>query len=86
MAPVSTPGGSFFLFAGSPQIAVENFVLSPGAKDVVVTEVFTDEMFTGLMGKMQAAGWANLDQVDAIWKDDYKQRTVMKTFLQVRRA
>lgn len=63
-------------------IAVENFVLSPGLKDVVVTEVFTDEMFAGLMSKMQAAGWANLDQVEAIWKDDYKQRTVMKTFLQ----
>jgi len=60
--------------------------MAPSGKDVAVSEIFSDEMFAGLMSKMQAAGWANLDKVEAIWKGDYKQRTVLRTFLQVQIA
>jgi len=59
-------------------INIENFLEKPGDKDVPVSKVFTEEMFTSLEGKMDKVGW---DSVRSYWDGDFKKRKIVSGFM-----
>ena len=59
---------------------VQEFVSNPGDRDVIVEEVFTDQMWEELSKKMKDVGWAGVDEVDKMWKDDFRSRKIMGDF------
>ena len=60
---------------------VSEAMKSPGDRDVPVSEVFTDAMFSDLKGKMETHGWAGVDQVASMWENDYKNRKIISEFI-----
>ena len=60
---------------------IETFIESPGANDIPVKDVFTEDMFTALEGRMNAAGWGN---VRSYWETDYQNRKIISQFMKVR--
>lgn len=60
---------------------VSNFITTPGAADVPVQQVFTQQMFDELVGEMKKAGWTGLDQVEKQWHASYKDRKVVSEFI-----
>jgi len=58
--------------------SIESFIEDPGANDVPVSEVFTEEMFTALEKRMDAVGW---DSVRGYWDDDFKNRKIVSQFM-----
>lgn len=60
---------------------VSTFIRTPGAADVPVHEVFTQEMFDELISEMRKAGWADLDKVQDQWLTNYKDRKVVSEFI-----
>lgn len=57
---------------------IEKFLESPGEKDVPVSAVFTEEMFSELEKRMDGAGW---DNVRSYWDNDYKNRPIVSKFM-----
>ncbi|KAL7552025.1 hypothetical protein ACHAWF_015231 [Thalassiosira exigua] len=57
---------------------IEAFLEHPGAEDVAVSEVFTEDMFARLAKRMDAVGW---DDVRSHWDDDFKKRKIVSGFL-----
>ena len=62
---------------------VQAFVSEPGDRDrdVRVEEVFSDQMWDSLSKKMKDVGWAGVDEVDKMWKDDFRSRKIVGDFL-----
>ena len=62
---------------------VQAFVSEPGDRDrdVRVEEVFSDQMWEELSKKMKDVGWAGVDEVDKMWKDDFRSRKIVGSFL-----
>jgi hypothetical protein len=60
--------------------AIENFLEDPGDKDVAVSNVFTEEMFTQLEKRMDEVGW---DNVRKFWEGDFKNRKIISGFMKV---
>ena len=61
---------------------VSAFIKTPGDKDVPVSTVFSDDMFAELKTEMVAAGWDGVDQVEELWKTDYRKRKIISEFVQ----
>lgn len=59
---------------------IETFLENPGAKDVQVSQVFTEEMFTELEKRMDGVGW---DNVRSYWDSDFKNRKIVSGFMKV---
>jgi len=57
---------------------IEKFLESPGDKDVPVSAVFTEDMFSDLEKRMDGAGW---DSVRSYWDNDYKKRPIVSKFM-----
>ncbi|KAL7531592.1 hypothetical protein ACHAWF_003840 [Thalassiosira exigua] len=57
---------------------IETFLENPGTKDVPVSEVFTEEMFSQLGKRMDAVGW---DNVRSYWDSDFKKRKIISGFM-----
>merc|ERR1719401_2040006 len=57
---------------------IEAFLESPGDKDVPVSAVFTDEMFSSLEKRMGEVGW---DNVRSYWDNDFRKRKIVSEFL-----
>jgi hypothetical protein len=62
--------------------AVQAFIENPGAADVKVSEVFTQEMFDSLAGHMEAVGWSGVAETRAQWEGNYKDRKIISEFMQ----
>lgn len=60
---------------------IEAFLENPGAQDVPVSQVFTEEMFTELEKRMDGVGW---DNVRSYWNNDFKNRKIISDFMKVR--
>jgi hypothetical protein len=60
---------------------IENFLESPGEKDVPVSAVFTEAMFGQLEKRMDGVGW---DNVRSYWDGDFKNRKIISGFMKVR--
>lgn len=60
---------------------VQNFILSPGDKDVSVGEVLTEEMFQELVAKMKAQKWQGVEETEKFWAEDFKQRKIISGFM-----
>lgn len=60
---------------------IENFIESPEDKDVSVSEIFTEDMFSLLIDNMKNVGWENTDKVKEYWNNDYKDRKIISQFL-----
>ena len=58
--------------------SIEDFLESPGDKDVSVSEVFTEEMFSELEKRMDGVGW---DNVRSYWDSDFKNRKIVSGFM-----
>ncbi|CAE8593501.1 unnamed protein product [Polarella glacialis] len=61
--------------------AVEQFITEPGEDDVMVHELFTDQMFQKLLGRMSEAGIEELVAAEDIWERHYRSRRVVSEFL-----
>lgn len=59
---------------------VEQFLEEPGDKDVTVSNVFTENMFTKLDARLQGVGWTS---VKKYWEDDFKNRKIISGFMKV---
>ena len=59
-------------------IDIENFLEKPGANDVPVSKVFTEDMFASLETKMGGVGWAS---VRKYWDGDFKNRKIISEFM-----
>eukprot|EP00956_Cyclotella_meneghiniana_P002623 scaffold3075_cov62-Cyclotella_meneghiniana.AAC.6 len=58
--------------------SIEEFLESPGEKDVTVSNVFTEEMFSQLEKRMDGVGW---DNVRSYWEGDFKERKIISGFM-----
>lgn len=58
--------------------SIEAFLENPGNKDVPVSKVFTEEMFTELEKRMDGVGW---DNVRSYWDTDFKKRKIVSGFM-----
>lgn len=59
---------------------VENFFEAPGDRDIPVFEVFSDARFDELLELMRLEDWEGLDTVKRLWKDDYRERRIIRDF------
>jgi len=59
-------------------INVEKFLDEPGDKDVLVKEVFTEEMFTRLDSRLTGVGWTS---VRSYWESDFQNRNIVSGFM-----
>ena len=61
--------------------AVSSYIDSPGDMDVLVNEVFTDEMFDELADSMMAANITGVSETRIKWKSEYRDRKVISQFI-----
>jgi hypothetical protein len=59
-------------------VKIEHFIENPGDKDVPVSQVFTEEMFSELNQKLTDVGWTS---VQSYWDNDFKNRKIVSQFL-----
>lgn len=59
-------------------VDVESFLENPGDKDVAVSQVFTEDMFTELDNKLVEVGWKS---VKSYWDEDFKKRKIVSEFM-----
>mmetsp|Transcript_10023 Transcript_10023/g.14362 ORF Transcript_10023/g.14362 Transcript_10023/m.14362 type:complete len:114 (+) Transcript_10023:264-605(+) len=57
---------------------VESFLEAPGDRDVPVMDVFNEDMFSKLDGRMQQVGW---ESVRSYWDTDFKDRKIVAGFM-----
>lgn len=57
---------------------IEAFLEKPGSQDVLVSDVFTEEMFGELEKRMDGVGW---DNVRSYWDSDFKKRKIISGFM-----
>jgi len=57
---------------------VESFLESPGERDVSVSDVFPDDMFSKLDNRMLGCGWPS---VRGYWEDDFRNRKIISGFM-----
>jgi len=57
---------------------IEAFLEDPGEKDVKVSSVFTEEMFSELEKRMDGVGW---DNIRSYWDKDFKDRKIISGFM-----
>jgi len=62
-------------------VDVQEFISSPGERDVPVKQVFTPAMWADLKQLMAARGWAGLDEVESLWTSDYSERRIISGFM-----
>jgi len=60
---------------------IESFLEEPGEKDVQVSEVFTNEMFSQLDKRMVDVGW---ESVRSYYESDFMTRKIVSGFMKVR--
>ena len=60
---------------------VEEFLDTPGSRDVEVGAVFTEEMWAQLKRAMRDAGMSGVDKVEAIWRSDLRKRAIVAGIL-----
>ena len=60
---------------------VSDFIEHPGARDVQVEALFTEDMFLELEGAMKAAGWGGVEETRKLWESDFKGRKIISGFL-----
>jgi len=60
---------------------IERFIENPQEKDVPVSKVFTEDMFSKLMECMKNENWEGLDKVEEYWNNEYKNRKIISEFL-----
>ena len=60
---------------------IESFLEEPGDKDVQVSEVFTNEMFSQLDKRMVDVGW---ESVRSYYESDFMTRKIVSGFMKVR--
>jgi len=61
---------------------VESFIDAPGARDVKVSEVFSEAMWGELKGLMASEGWSGLDETEKRWREDFSARSIITGFMQ----
>lgn len=62
-------------------VDVQEFIASPGDRDVQVSEVFTASMWSELKAEMSERGWSGLDEVEARWTNDFSKRKIISGFM-----
>jgi hypothetical protein len=61
--------------------AVQEFIENPGSSDVLVSDVFTQEMFDTLVQQMTNVGWTGIEETKELWESDYKHRNIISGFM-----
>ena len=63
-------------------VKVESFLEHPGDKDVPVSTVFTENMFSQLDTRLKQVGWTS---VRNYWDEDFKNRKIVDGFMKVQK-
>ena len=79
----NNPFEYWITYEGNPaydvlMVNVENFLENPGEKDVPVSQVFTDAMFSELDAKLVGVGWSS---VKSYWDSDFENRKIVTEFM-----
>ena len=61
--------------------SVQEFIDSPGERDVPVSHVFTPARWEELKARMVGAGWSGVDATEQFWTTDYSSRKIVSGFL-----
>ena len=61
--------------------SVQEFIDSPGERDVPVSKVFTPARWEELKTHMLAAGWSGIEATEQLWTTDYSSRKIVSGFL-----
>lgn len=61
--------------------SVEAFILNPGKKDILVSDIFTHKMFFDLKIKLAENSFSDLDKISDLWNDDLCSRKIIAEFL-----
>lgn len=61
-------------------VNIEKFLEDPKDKDVPVSQVFTEDMFTKLDSHLTKVGWTS---VRSYWDKDFKNRKIVSQFMKV---
>lgn len=59
-------------------VKVEEFLEAPGDKDVLVNQVFTEQMLTKLDQRLTSVGWKSVRQY---WDEDFSKRKIVEGFI-----
>ena len=59
-------------------VKIENFLETPGEKDILVNQVFTPEMFGKLDKRLTQVGW---NSVRNYWENDFQNRKIVSGFM-----
>jgi hypothetical protein len=62
-------------------VDVQDFIETPGSKDIKVSDVFTQKMFDELKTEMQLANWPGIPETEAQWQDNFKDRLIISGFM-----
>jgi len=60
---------------------VQAFIDAPAERDVAVSSVFTDAMWTDLKAEMAGRGWSGLEETEAVWRGDFSARKIISGFM-----
>ena len=60
---------------------VSLFIETPGAYDIPVKEVFTEQMFTDLESSMKLVEWTGVAETRSMWDEDFKNRKIITGFI-----
>ena len=80
----NNPFEYWITYEGNPaydelMVKVEKILeIPPGDHDVLVSQVFTDAMFTELDAKLVEVGWSS---VKSYWDGDFKNRKIVTEFM-----
>ena len=60
---------------------VQQFISSPGDKDIAVEKVFTPKMFEDLKVQMQHNGWDGIEETAKRWEAEFRGRKIVSGFM-----
>lgn len=60
---------------------VQDFIDNPGDRDVLVSDVFTEKMFSDLLVSMNEVGWEGTTETADLWNSDFKKRRIVSQFM-----
>jgi len=63
---------------------VQDFIDNPGARDVKVGEVLTEEMFEELVRHLEAHDFEGMERLRRFWTEEYRDRQLVSGFLKDR--
>jgi hypothetical protein len=60
---------------------VSEFIKTPGANDIPIGKIFTEQMLNEMIDLMSQAGWSGLEETKAQYHNNYKEKKIISEFI-----